>query len=202
MDFQKITATEKRISFSKPGMAITLNGIAQGHATDEVRKLLKLAGVKSALINIGEYAALGSSPDGEPWPVRIRTKTGAEIPRTLAADMALAVSAGYGHTFDPAGRYHHIFRPTSGDNPKPESTIIVTAPTATEADVLATTLAVADSAEKATILRSFPVPFRRADAVADRSHSAPGGAVLRHRRVAAPDFPRIDRGEPRSKMAS
>jgi len=156
IDYQKITTTEDRISFAKPGMAITLNAIAQGHASDEVRNLLKQAGVKNALINIGEYAALGTAPDGQPWPIRIRTKTNTEVPKTLDADMALAVSAGYGHTFDPEGRYHHIFRPTTGDNPKPESTITVTAPTATEADVLSTTLAVADGAEQRNILQSFP----------------------------------------------
>lgn len=154
--FRNITATDNRISFGKPGMAITLNAIAQGHATDEIRKLLKQAGIENALVNIGEYAALGSAPDGQPWPIRILTKTKTEIPQTLPADTALAVSAGYGHTFDPDGRYHHIFRPTNGENPRPESTIVVTAPTATEADALATTFAVANKAERELILQSFP----------------------------------------------
>ena len=155
VDFNQITAAEERISFAKPGMAITLNAIAQGHATDEVRQVLKQAGIRDALINIGEYAALGTAPGGRPWPIEIRTNTSATVSRTLPGDRALAVSAGYGHTFDPGGRYHHIFHPTSGDNPKPESTIIVTAPTATVADGLATTLAVADGAEQASILESF-----------------------------------------------
>ena len=156
VDFRRIATTEDRISFGKPGMAITLNAIAQGHATDEIRNLLKLAGVENALINIGEYATIGTPPNGQTWPIRIRTKTNTEIPRTLKSDMALAVSAGYGHTFDPEGRYHHIFRPATGANPKPESTIIVTAPTATVADALSTTLAVADGAEHGSILQSFP----------------------------------------------
>jgi len=156
VDFRQIEVSENRIAFGKPGMAITLNAIAQGHATDVIRKLLKQAGVENALINIGEYAALGTAPDGQPWPIQIRTKTGEAIPQTLPADKALAVSAGYGHTFDPEGRYHHIFRPTSGDNPKPEHTIVVTAPTATEADALSTTFAVATETEQAAILKSFP----------------------------------------------
>lgn len=165
VDFRKIKATENRISFGEAGMAITLNAIAQGHATDAIRELLKQAGVKNALINIGEYAALGNAPNGQPWPIRILTKTGKKIPGSLPADRALAVSAGYGQTFDPEGRYHHIFRPATGANPKPECTIIVTAPTATEADTLSTTLAVASKAEQEAILQSFPnARFREIEA--------------------------------------
>ena len=156
VDYRQIEADETRIAFGKPGMAITLNAIAQGHATDAIREILEQAGVENALINIGEYAALGTAPDDGPWPIRIRTKTGEAIPQSLAAGKALAVSAGYGHTFDPAGRYHHIFRPNTGDNPRPEHTIVVTAPTATEADALSTTFAVATETERASILSSFP----------------------------------------------
>lgn len=156
VDFRKITATENRISFGKPGMAVTMNAIAQGHATDAIHTLLKQADVKNALVNIGEYAALGSAPDGKPWPIRILTKTKAEIPRTLPPESALAVSAGYGHTFDPEGLFHHIFHPATGENTKSGSTLIVNAPTATEADALATSLSVANAAERNTILLAFP----------------------------------------------
>ncbi len=43
----------------KPGMALTLNGIAQGFATDAARALLAAHGFEHAVINIGEYAAIG-----------------------------------------------------------------------------------------------------------------------------------------------
>ena len=66
VDYRNIKTSEQRISFAKPGMAITLNAIAQGHATDEIRALLKQAGVKNALINIGEYAALGTAQPVSP----------------------------------------------------------------------------------------------------------------------------------------
>ncbi|MGI9239239.1 MAG: FAD:protein FMN transferase, partial [Verrucomicrobiales bacterium] len=151
VDYRRMTVADDRISFAKPGMAVTLNAIAQGHATDEVRNVLKQAGVENALVNIGEYAVLGTAPNGQPWPIQIRTESRTKIPESLETDQALAVSAGYGHTFDPEGRYHHIFRPANGANPKPQSTIIVTAPNATEADALATTLAVAEKTEREVI---------------------------------------------------
>ena len=42
-----------------PGQALTFNGIAQGFATDVVRDHLGRAGLTQALINIGEFAAIG-----------------------------------------------------------------------------------------------------------------------------------------------
>ncbi|MEL6596328.1 MAG: FAD:protein FMN transferase [Pseudomonadota bacterium] len=41
------------------GQALTLNGIAQGYATDQVRAVLKEQGLEHALISLGEYAAIG-----------------------------------------------------------------------------------------------------------------------------------------------
>ena len=105
------------------------------------------------LINIGEYAALGNAPDSKPWEVEL-SATGKKI--TLPPGRALAVSAGSGHTFDPEGRFHHIFRPSDGKNTRPDSTTVVTAPTATLADALSTTLAIANEEERKVILAKFP----------------------------------------------
>lgn len=153
VDYRKVMADSHAISFAKPGMAITLNGIAQGYATDETVAILKAHGVRNALVNIGEYAALGTAPDRELWLVEL-SATGETI--TLPPGRALAVSAGSGYTFDPEGRFHHIFRPADGENPRPKSTIAVTAPSATEADALSTTFAVASMSERREILLKFP----------------------------------------------
>lgn len=48
------------------GQALTLNGIAQGAATDLVTDALKRAGVGKTLVNVGEYRALGG-----PWRVGV-----------------------------------------------------------------------------------------------------------------------------------
>lgn len=153
VDYRDVIAETGIISFAKSGMAVTLNGIVQGHATDRIVSLLQNSGVKNALVNIGEYAAIGTAPDGDPWSVEL-SANGNEIP--LPPGRALAVSAGGGHTFDPEGRFHHIFRPTDGSNTRPGSTIVVTAPTATRADALSTTLAVASEPERMAILGKFP----------------------------------------------
>ena len=153
VDFRKIDVSESFVSFTKPGMSITLNGIVQGYATDQISSLLKKSGVHNALVNIGEYAALGSAPDGKPWPVNL-----AATAETLAlpTGRALAVSAGSGHTFDPEGRFHHIFRPSDGSNRRHDSSTVVTASSATTADALSTTLTVASLKERNAILAKFP----------------------------------------------
>jgi thiamine biosynthesis lipoprotein len=154
--YSQIRANLDQVSFNKKGMGITLNGIVQGYATEQIKQLLQAAGVRHALINIGEYAALGHSPNGEHWSVSIRSKGNALVARKLHPESSLSVSAGYGHCFDPEGRFHHLFRPENGSNPKPNSTIVVTAPNPIQADALATAIAVATPAGKELILRNFP----------------------------------------------
>ncbi|OCX62264.1 hypothetical protein BFP70_13880 [Thioclava sp. SK-1] len=45
----------------QPGQALTLNGVVQGYATDQVRALLEHEGLAQVLVNMGEYAAIGGS---------------------------------------------------------------------------------------------------------------------------------------------
>ncbi|MFT9076150.1 FAD:protein FMN transferase [Ethanoligenens sp.] len=66
-------ASSFRIRLNYEGQAIDLGSIAKGYAADEVRKILRARGVKSALIDLGGSAvALGARPDGKPWEVKLR----------------------------------------------------------------------------------------------------------------------------------
>lgn len=162
VDYRKVIITLNKVSFATPGMAITLNGIVQGYATEQIRGIFQKSGVKNALIDIGEYAAIGNAPDGKPWIVVISANNQSlELP----SGRALAVSSGSGHTFDPEGRFNHIFRPIDGSNPASRKTIVITAPNATLADALSTTLSIASEAERRIILAKFPgVEFFEIDA--------------------------------------
>ena len=61
-----------RIAFARPGMAITLNGIAQGYLTDRVAALFRAAGLDRVLLDLGEARALGRPAAGEAWIGRRR----------------------------------------------------------------------------------------------------------------------------------
>jgi len=156
--YQKVSVNDSTIAFQQHGMAITLNGIAQGYATEQITNLLSKHGVKHALVNIGEYAAIGTNRDGKPWKVELAA-SGDEV--QIPNGKALAVSSGSGYIFDPEGRYHHIFQPSNGTNTRPEKTVTAIAPSATLADALATTFTVATPAEQNELREKFPqVVFR------------------------------------------
>src|SRR5690606_10882163 len=69
--FDGVGFNRDRIAFARSGMALTLNGIAQGFITDRIVELLRAGGVTSTLADVGEIRALGRRPDGTPWRVGI-----------------------------------------------------------------------------------------------------------------------------------
>ncbi len=140
VDYTALAHTHRRVSFARPGMALTLNGIAQGYITDRVTALLKRAGADHVLVNMGEYAALGRRPSGEPWRIGIRDpRSPLGVCETVAlSDAALATSGGYGTVFDPAGRFHHLFDPKTGESTNRYLSVSVRHPRATLADAFST----------------------------------------------------------------
>lgn len=131
-----VHASPARIAFARPGMALTLNGIAQGWITDRITDRLRAAGVTSTLVDMGEIRGLGG-----PWRVGIDGSAD-----TLAlTDRAVATSAPAGFAFDPAARFTHIIDPRTGATPARFARVTVTAPTAAEADALSTAFALMDA---------------------------------------------------------
>ncbi len=138
------------------GMKLGFNGIAQGYVTDRAVALLRRFGFRHALVNFGEYRALGTHPDGRPFRLALADprhpgRRIGDLP--LAAGMALATSSPLAAVFDETGRFHHLLDPHSG-RPAPEApaSLWVRAPDATSADALSTTLAVAPAELRGRIL--------------------------------------------------
>jgi thiamine biosynthesis lipoprotein len=71
-------------------------------------------------------------------------------------DMALAVSGGYGTTFEPSGDFHHIFDPRTGASAKSLVDVAVISPSATAADGLATAICVAGEELAPILLAAYP----------------------------------------------
>jgi thiamine biosynthesis lipoprotein len=131
---------EDRVALVRRGAAITLNGIAQGFATDRVVERLRSAGLSTTLVNMGEIRAIGARPDGAPWRVGLADcdRAGAITETIDLVDRAVATSAGAGFQFDSKGRFTHLFDPATGRSPSRYASLSVIAPTATEADALST----------------------------------------------------------------
>ncbi|MDI4642828.1 FAD:protein FMN transferase [Rhodoblastus acidophilus] len=152
-----LDVTESRISLTRPAMSVTLNGIGEGYVTDRVVELLRAGGVEHAMVNMGEIYALGARPAGGSWSVgledpRAPTKITEEV---ALQDRALATSAGYGTTFDPAGRFNHLFDPRSGHTSWRWLSVSVEAATATEADALSTAFSLMPEEATAPIVRKL-----------------------------------------------
>src|SRR5262249_4358478 len=158
VDFRRIEAGAASIGFTRPGMAITVNSVAQGYVTDAIADLLRQEGFESAVVDLGEFRTLGRHPDGRPWRLGIRNgKAAGDAGRTIElTDMALAVSGGYGTTFEPSGRFHHIFDPATGASANAFVEVAVIGPRATAANALSTAICVAGEVRAGALLAAYP----------------------------------------------
>jgi thiamine biosynthesis lipoprotein len=112
------------------GMALTLNGIAQGYIADRVAALLSGEGLTRALIDTGETLAM---PEGD-WPVQLVSGD-----RLALRNRALATSAPLSMTFGGDGRSSHILDPrTGGPAAVTWRTISISARSAAIADAVST----------------------------------------------------------------
>jgi thiamine biosynthesis lipoprotein len=126
------------VRLQRPGMGVTLNGIAQGFAADKVKARLQAFGIEHALIDAGEWASLGQPSHAGDWTLGVANPRDAH---RLVAGIALqgrcvATSADDQCSFSPDFVHHHIFDPRTGYSPRELSSVSVMAPTAVMADAL------------------------------------------------------------------
>jgi thiamine biosynthesis lipoprotein len=129
------------LRLARPGMAVTLNGIAQGFAADRAREAMRAAGAVAGLVDAGELAALGRAPSGAPWVVALQSAPD-RVAETIWLDACVATSADSATTFTEDHRHHHIFDPRSGWSPTALGAVSVVAATATQADAWSTAVMV------------------------------------------------------------
>lgn len=154
----KVAFNSSRIAFARPGMALTLNGIAQGFITDRIVDLLRRGGVTKTLVDMGEIRTIGSRPDGSPWTVGIEDPHHEDGLATVleVEDRAVATSSGEGFRFDAAGRFNHLIDPRSGLGARRYRSVAVVAPDATAADALSTAFSQLEPDEVRRIVERRP----------------------------------------------
>jgi thiamine biosynthesis lipoprotein len=155
-----VDQAERTVFLPVKGMKIDLGGIAKGYATDMAAQKLRQIGIESAIINAGgNVYALGTKPDGSPWLTGIQDPRNANeiIAVIQAKDMAVVTSGDYQRYFIRDGvRYHHILHPLTGEPAQGVISTTVTAPSATDADVLSTTLFVLGPQAGVEFISHFP----------------------------------------------
>lgn len=141
-DYRDLDVATIRLRLARPGMALTLNGIAQGWITDRIAERLRDGGIRHLLVDLGELRALGGRVDGAPWRIALEAAHAAARDELDLADGALATSSPYGTVFEPSGRFNHLFDPRSGRCETRVARVTVRAASAMRADALATAFAV------------------------------------------------------------
>ncbi len=144
-----VRITPQEIRLARPGMALTLNGIAQGAAADRLAALAAHHGLRDVLIDAGELRALGPRD----WRTRIEAPGGQPLRELTLRDRALATSAALGTRIGPAQR-SHILGPR-GQAPQ-WALASVSADSAALADALSTAAVLLDRAAIESALARFP----------------------------------------------
>jgi len=152
--FGAVSWNPRRVTFGRSGMAMTLNGIAQGAITDRITTLLREGGAAHALVNVGEYSGLGHHPEGRPWQVGIQDPRNADgvVDLVDLVDQCVATSGAYGGRFGDSG-LNHIIDPRTGRSPERYLSVSVRHASATLADGLSTAFSFMSESDIAAVSR-------------------------------------------------
>ncbi len=156
---ENIEMNGRTIRFKKPGMGITLDGIAKGYIVDKASSVLLRCNITNHLINAGgDIRAVGARQDKKPWTVAIQDphKKGQHSGAIHLADAAVATSGNYEVYFDREKLFHHIVNPITGYSPHAGASVSVVAPTTMEADALSTSVFVMNPDRGTRFINSLP----------------------------------------------
>ena len=160
VDWQGVDLTPRRIALARPGMGLTLNGIAQGYLTDRIADILRANGCDRVLADMGrsEIVLVGHRPDGQAWQIGLADPLAPDrVAVTLhLAERCVSTSGGYGTKFEATGRHHHLFDPTTGTSAGHYIAVSVVAASTMVADALSTALYVTPPEGGGRLLTAFP----------------------------------------------
>jgi thiamine biosynthesis lipoprotein len=145
LGMREVRVSGQGVRLGRPGMALTLDGIAKGFIVDAMAAALARRGVTRFLVEAGgDVRASGAREGGEPWTVAVRDPAAAAVlPGILRlTGGAVATSGSYERRHDAAGLFHHIVDGVTGTSPHECASATVVAPSALAADALATTVCV------------------------------------------------------------
>jgi thiamine biosynthesis lipoprotein len=160
VNWRAVEVGTSQIRLNQAGMQLSLNGIAQGYASDLVRASLQAHGIRHALIDAGEVSLLGEGPDAKPWTLDVESAAAVTAAHAMKGDRlspqenasngrhfgpppvlisdgrAVATSSDAHTVFSPDHQHHHIMNPRTGYSPQHWSSVTVIAPACVLADAL------------------------------------------------------------------
>ena len=152
----EIDAENNHVSFTRPGMGLTLNSGAQGYITDRVTDILRAHGFDRMLVDMGEPRAISTKPDGTAWRIGIANPAnpGSTLTTLEVVNKCVATSGGYGTLFDSAGAFTHILNTRTGRTAPALLGVSVVADKGIIADGLSTAMLMAPVELRLSILKA------------------------------------------------
>ena len=147
------------LRFKRPGMGITLDGIAKGYIVDRASQVLAKHRIKNHLINAGgDIRTMGHRRDKKPWTIAVQDpQKNKHYPDIIhMTDGAIATSGNYEIYFDKEKMFHHIVNPSTGLSPDESTSVSVVAETAMDADALSTSVFVMNPERGTIFINSLP----------------------------------------------
>ena len=158
-----VACSDQRIALNRPGMGLTLDGIAKGFIVDRMSAVLSEKGAQNHLVNAGgDICSRGSTEVGKPWAIAVQNpQKHRDYPEVIRLrDGAVATSGDYEIYYDSAGVFHHIVSPQTGLSPQHHASVTIRAHTVMEADALATAAFVLEPAAARSLLDRLPPAFQ------------------------------------------
>ncbi len=158
MQADQVFVGQDHIRLGRSGMALTLDGIAKGYIADMASEVLTKNGINNHLVNAGgDIRSQGQKDANTPWRIAIENpaRDGSFV-TSLDLYGAIATSGSYEMYYDASGEHHHLIDPVHKQSPQHTMSVTVSAPTALEADALATALSVLPVREALTLVQSLP----------------------------------------------
>ena len=145
---------------AKRHVRLDLGGIAKGYAIDEALKTMRFFGVTRVLLDAGGDLGLGDPPPGkEGWTIAVTPLKKGEKP----TDFWTLKNCGVANSGDmyqfveiDGKRYSHIVDPKTGLGLTNRLTVSVIAPTAADADALASAVSVLGPEKGLALIRTLP----------------------------------------------
>lgn len=139
--FEHVRIGDDAVRFTRPGVGLTLDGIAKGYVVDRTVARVVRAGAERVMIDAGgDMASGGRTVADEPWTIGLQDphQPAGSLGRIRLAGDAVATSGDYMQSFTEDRRHHHILDPRTGRSPDHASAVTVVTATAMDADALST----------------------------------------------------------------
>lgn len=150
--YREIEISPENVAFTH-GHPLDFGGIAKGYLLNKLHEKCVASGIKCAFVDFGSSSilAIGHHPYGDCWKVGVQNPFGHEtIMDVELKDQSMSTS---GNTTKHS---LHIIDPRTGKPNNEKKAITVISENALDAEVVSTTLMLADDQQKAYILKHFP----------------------------------------------